>query len=325
MQDQYSRKIEYLRISVTDRCNLRCIYCMPEHGIHRLPRETMLTFEELLRLVRIFSALGIRRIRLTGGEPLLRPELPKLIAQINTVRGIERVDLTTNGTLFASMAKELKSAGLQGITFSLDTLCADQFQHITRHDRLNAVLDGLETARSLGFAPIKINCVALSGINDGELVQIASLAKTAPFDVRFIELMPIGCAKAYHGVPTAQIYERLSSYYGSAAALPHSYGSGPAEYVSFPNFQGRIGFISPMTHGFCSQCNRIRLTAQGNLRLCLHHSAGLDLRTLLRSGKNDAALACMIQQTIWNKPSCHSFLQESPLPGAKSYMHTIGG
>ena len=325
MQDQFGRKIEYLRISLTDRCNLRCVYCMPTHGIRRLPRETMLTFEELLRLVRIFAALGIRRIRLTGGEPLLRPKLPELIAQLCAVDGIEHVALTTNGTLFSPMAEALKSAGLHAVTFSLDTLRADRFQHITRSDSFGAVLDGLERAYSLGFSPIKINCVPLLGINDEDWISIASLAKHAPLDVRFIELMPIGCAKAYLSVPTAQVYQCLSAHYGSGKALPHLTGTGPAEYVSFPGFQGRIGFISPMTHSFCTQCNRVRLTAQGYLRLCLQKDAGCDLRTLLRSGSDDSTLAGAIQGTILKKPACHSFSQAAAFSCEESYMHTIGG
>ncbi len=326
MHDSLGRKIEYLRISVTDRCNLRCIYCMPENGVDWVSHDEILTFEEITRLVRLLTPLGIRRIRLTGGEPLVRAGLPFLISSLRAIDGIEQVNLTTNGILFAPMAKELKQAGLHGVNFSLDTLNPATFRRITRTDRFAEARASIEKALELEFSPIKVNCVPVHGINDSEVAAIAGLARSAPLEVRFIEMMPIGCGKNFTPVTMEQIYQQLENIYGSGHAYHGRLGNGPAAYYTFPGFQGHVGFISAVSHEFCSQCNRIRLTAEGYLKLCLHYSTGIDLRSPLRSGISDDALTNMIRQAILQKPKHHSFSASGTAPAADAHtMNAIGG
>lgn len=325
MQDALGRKIEYLRISVTDRCNLRCIYCMPDEGIDWVSHNDILTFEEIAHLVRILTPLGIRRIRLTGGEPLVRLGLPDLVASLCAVDGVEQVNLTTNGILFAPMAAELKRAGLHGVNFSLDTLDPAVFHHITRTDRFAEARAGIEKALELGFSPIKINCVPVQGINDREVAAIAGLAKDVPMEVRFIEMMPIGCGKNFTPVTMEQVYQQLEAVYGAAQSYHGKLGNGPAAYCSFPGFQGHVGFISAVSHEFCSQCNRIRLTAEGYLKLCLHYNTGIDLRSPLRSGLADDALADLIRRAVLEKPDHHRF-SDSGVNAAETHnMNAIGG
>ena len=325
MEDRLGRKIEYLRISVTDRCNLRCIYCMPEEGVDWVRHEAILSFEEITHLVRILAHLDIRRIRLTGGEPLVRLGLPALIASLCEIDGIEQVNLTTNGILFASMARELQSAGLHGVNFSLDTLNPAVFRRITRTDRFTEVRAGIDTALALGFPSIKINCVPVQGINDGEVTAIAGLAKELPLEVRFIEMMPIGCGKAYAPVTMEQVYRSLAALYGPGEAYHGTLGNGPAAYYSFPGFQGHVGFISAVSHEFCSQCNRIRLTAEGYLKLCLHYNTGIDLRAPLRSGTEDEILTALIRDAISEKPDHHRFSSKQVSAEEQHRMNAIGG
>lgn len=326
MQDSLGRKIEYLRISVTDRCNLRCIYCMPETGVQWVAHHEILSFEEIIRLVHLLSPLGIRRIRLTGGEPLVRAGLPFLISSLRAIDGIEQVNLTTNGILFAPMAKELQQAGLHGVNFSLDTLNPTVFRRITRTDRFAEARSAIDKALDLGFSPVKLNCVPVHGINDGEAAAIAGLARSAPLDVRFIEMMPIGCGKKFTPVTMEQVYQQLASIYGPGQAYHGCLGNGPAAYYTFPGFQGHVGFISAISHEFCSQCNRIRLTAEGFLKLCLHYSTGIDLRTPLRSGVSDDALTALMQQAILQKPEHHNFSISDTTPAADTHMmNAIGG
>ncbi len=326
MNDRSGRKIEYLRISVTDRCNLRCIYCMPKEGIDWVPHEDVLSFEELVHLIRLLAPLGIRRLRLTGGEPLVRAGLPGLIARLHDVEGIEEINLTTNGILFGPMARDLKDAGLHGVNFSLDTLKPEVYARITRTDRFAAARAGIEQALALGFARVKINCVPVQGVNDGEVADIAALSKDAPLEVRFIEMMPIGQGKNYTPVTMEQVYQKLVSVWGEATPYDGKLGNGPAAYCAFPGFQGRIGFISAVTHQFCSQCNRIRLTAEGYLKLCLHYSAGIDLRAPLRSGMDDKTLSALMAQTILDKPTRHQFSGNGSAQDLEQHnMNAIGG
>lgn len=330
MKDRHGREIEYLRISITDRCNLRCDYCMPRDGVVWVAHEDLLTFEEILRLVRAMIPLGIRRVRLTGGEPLARLDLPVLIERLNAIDGIEQVNMTTNGVLFAPLAKELKRAGLYGINFSLDTLDRDVFKRITGVDALGAVRNAIDCALDMDFPRIKINCVPVRGVNDGELCAIAALAKDAPIDVRFIEMMPIGRGKKSNGVPIDEVRQRLEACYGTPTTYDGVLGNGPADYVSFPDFCGHIGFIGAVSHAFCSRCNRVRLTAEGYLKTCLHYHCGVDLRTPLRSALPDSALTELIRSAIENKPEHHTFTAcpedtESTDEIERHNMNAIGG
>lgn len=325
MNDRFGRNIEYLRISVTDRCNLRCIYCMPQEGVDWVPHEDILSFEEIERLVRLLACQGIRRLRLTGGEPLVRAGLPSLIARLHAVAGIEEINLTTNGVLFAPMAQELKDAGLDGVNFSLDTLKPEVYARITRTDHFADACAGIKRALSLGFAHVKLNCIPVQGINDGEVAEIAALAKDVPLEVRFIEMMPIGLGKGHTPVPMAQVYQKLSAAWGKGQLYEGKLGNGPAAYYTFPGFRGRVGFISAVTHAFCGSCNRIRLTAEGYLKLCLHYSAGVDLRTPLRSGLDDDALSALMTQAILDKPDHHRFRSESGAGLDPHNMNAIGG
>lgn len=326
MKDRLGRTIEYLRISVTDRCNLRCIYCMPEEGVRWVPHGEILSFEEIEHLCRIFAPLGIRRVRITGGEPLVRLGLPSLIARLHNIDGIDEINLTTNGILFAPMAAELKDAGLHGINFSLDTLNPAVFQRITRTDRFQDARAGIDAALALGFAHVKVNCVPVRGINDGEIAAIAALALHHPLEVRFIEMMPIGCGKQFIPVSMQQAYEAVSAAYGSGTPYSGVLGNGPASYYSFPGFQGHVGFISAVTHEFCSQCNRIRLTAEGYLKLCLHYNRGIDLRQGLRAGLSDETLTAQIRAAILDKPDHHRFTADADAATLDQHtMNAIGG
>lgn len=326
MIDLQGRQIEYLRISVTDRCNFRCIYCMPKDAVDWVDHSDILRYEEITHLVRILAPMGIRKIRLTGGEPLVRANIAELVASLSAIDGIEEINLTTNGALLAPIAKELREAGLHGINFSLDTLRPEVFQKITRTGQFEDAMRGIQTALDLGFPSVKINCVPVAGINDDELSQVAALAKDAPIEVRFIELMPIGCGKNYTPVPLDQVQQQLSAVYGAPTPFQGKLGNGPAVYVTFPGFRGRIGFIGAMTHEFCDHCNRVRLTSEGFLKLCLHYNAGIDLKGPLRSGMSDDALYEHIYRAIQEKPDHHRFLEEVAASRAESHnMNAIGG
>ena len=321
MIDQFGREINYARISVTDRCNLRCRYCMPECGVEKIPHAQILSLEEILRVAGVFSRLGIKKIRLTGGEPLLRKNLSTLIYELKRLRGIEQVTLTTNGVLLKAFSGELIAAGLDGINLSLDTLNAETFSTLTRRKFFSHVLDGLQSLPEK-FS-VKINCVPLVGVNDSEIVEIAALAESRPFKVRFIELMPIGCAfeSGLSGIPTAEIFSTLENNFGELLPI-YSKNSlqGPAQYFKIKNFSGEIGFIDALEHKFCANCNRIRLTAAGFLKTCLSFDAGLDVKNLLRSGVGDEELSQKIRETIYNKPREHFFYGET-----KFQMYQVGG
>lgn len=326
MKDQFGRAIDYLRISVTDRCNLRCIYCMPQEGIRWVPHSDVLSYEEITALVRIFASLGVRRLRLTGGEPLVRDALPDLVAALHAVPGIEEINLTTNGILFSPMAGALKAAGIHGINFSLDTLSPETFARITRTDRFSDARGAIDRALELGFDRVKINCIPIRGVNDGEIAAIAGLAKDMPLEVRFIEMMPIGCGKNYTPVTMEEVRHSLEAVYGPAASCRIRLGNGPASYVTFPGFRGHVGFIGAMTHTFCSQCNRVRLTSEGYLKLCLHYSTGIDLRAPLRRGDGEEALRETIRAAIARKPDQHHFAGSSGEDAVEQHnMNAIGG
>ena len=338
MQDGLGREIDYLRISVTDKCNLRCRYCMPPHGITPLAHEEILTLEEIFRLVGIMEQLGIRKVRLTGGEPMVRKNLPWLVEQIHGLCGIREIAMTTNGTLFASQAKIYREAGLTAVNISLDTLDPERFRCITGCDRadraagVDSVLRAIDAALEQQLR-VKINCVPCVEMNGDDIEGIAALAADRPVDVRFIELMPIGCGKEYTGIPSKEILRRLEQHFGKAIAFSEkvNMATGPAEYYQFPGFSGRIGFISPISHKFCNECNRIRLTCEGRLKLCLHYDRGLELKPLLRSGASDEEIGRQIINALKEKPSEHHFREKAAgeeLPGGveeQRKMVQIGG
>lgn len=321
MIDRFNRKIEYLRVSLTDRCNLRCQYCMPEFGVAKMKHEDILTLEEILRVIELLAELGISKVRLTGGEPLLRRGIVNLIRDIKSIAGIKQVMLTTNGVLLDKMADDLINAGLDGVNLSLDTLDKNIFKKITRRDSFENVFGGLQKVISGGLE-VKINCVPILGVNEGDILKIAALAKDNFIKVRFIELMPIGCAVDFAGVKTAKIKSQIEAVYGNLISVEKCNSlQGPAQYFSLPNFKGQIGFIDALEHKFCNSCNRIRLTAAGFLKLCLNSNDGLDVKKLLRSSISNENLIEELQKTIYYKPREHHFNENFDA----EKMYQIGG
>ena len=325
MFDRYQREIHYLRLSVTDLCNLRCRYCMPD-GVEKLEREAVLTYEEFLRLAALFARCGIDTVRVTGGEPLVRKNVAQLVAGLKETPGIRRVTLTTNAVLLAEQLPALLDAGLDSVNISLDTLRPEVFRQITARDDFAAVQAGLQAALESGL-PVKLNCVPQAGVNEGELEQLAALAKDNAMQVRFIEMMPIGYGAAMPCISGPELRARFARRWPELAPLSpaqeHALGDGPAVYYTVPGWQGSIGFIAAVHGKFCASCNRVRLTSQGFLRPCLASETGCDLRALLRSGADDAQLLAAIWETIWAKPREHHF-NDSSMPATRG-MYRIGG
>lgn len=311
MQDQFQRRIEYLRISVTDRCNLRCKYCMPETGVQWIPHEEILSFEEIQRLIKISTLLGFKRFRITGGEPLVRKGIVDFIAQVSQIPGVEDLMLTTNGMLLPEMAFDLKAAGLNRVNISLDTFDPQQFREITRGGEVDKVLQGVFRSLEAGLQPVKLNVVVVRDFNVKELSKFLELARNYPIHVRFIELMPIGISSEQRKefVPIAEMKEIL----GLQGLGPKKdvLGGGPAEYITTEGFQGSLGFISALSRHFCDTCNRVRLTADGKLRPCLHSSKEVDLRQALRNGSSEDELADLFAQAVWHKPAEHHMNEEA--------------
>ena len=318
--DSFGRHINYLRISVTDRCNLRCIYCMPPEGVSLIPHSEILSYEEILTVVQVAARLGINKVRLTGGEPLVRAELPKLVRMLSQVEGIEEVSLTTNGTLLKKYVVELKQAGLRRVNISLDTLKADRFQHITRLGELEDVLEGIEAATDAGFHPVKINVVVMRGINDDEVLDFANITYKEGWHVRFIELMPFASVADF--VPSSEIRQHIMSPGALEPCLP-IIGNGPAKYYYLPRAKGTIGFISPITEPFCSSCNRMRLTSDGKLRPCLLGDGEIDLKRPLRSNASISEIECLILKAVASKPEHHRLVDGAV--SIKRKMCQIGG
>jgi cyclic pyranopterin phosphate synthase len=325
LSDSFHRPINYLRISVTDRCNLRCIYCMPPEGVDLVSHQEILSYEEVYTVARAAAELGINKIRVTGGEPLVRSGLPKLIQMLAQIEAIDDISLTTNGILLSEYAAELKQAGLRRINVSLDTLKPDRFELITRGgSNLAQVLQGVEVARVVGLNPVKLNVVVMSGINDDELLDFAAKTITEEWHVRFIELMPVvgeGSA-APRFVPATEMRQRLEMLGELEPCLPGA-GNGPAKYFRFPHTRGTIGFITPISEHFCFQCNRMRLTADGKLRPCLLTDYEIDLKQPLRSGISQAGLKKLFKQAVANKPLRHH-LAEGYVPKQRPFSH-VGG
>jgi cyclic pyranopterin phosphate synthase len=324
LEDSYHRTIDYLRISITDRCNLRCIYCRPWQEIGKKSHQEILRYEEIVRLTSLMAQLGIKRARVTGGEPLIRRDLLPLIEELAKIELLEEVSLTTNATKLAHFAGQLKKAGVNRINISLDSLNEKRYAQITGVGNLNDVLTGIEEALRVGLDPLKINMVVMKGINDDELEEFALLTLNKNLHIRFIEFMPIGQQKiswTERYLPTDLLKERLTSFFGLIPynGLP---GNGPAEYYRIKGASGSIGFISPISHHFCSKCNRIRLTPDGHLRLCLGKEIEFDLKTPLREGASDLELKKLIGQALKHKPKEHQFHLKSP---KARQMVAIGG
>lgn len=305
--DGFNRSIDYLRVSVTDKCNLRCVYCMPEEGLAWLRRDEILSYEEIVEIVAAAAGVGVRAIRLTGGEPLLRRDLARLVAGIARVEGIEDIALSTNALLLEEQLPELVAAGLRRVNVSLDTLQPDRFEAIARRPGLDRVLRGIEAAVAAGLQPLKINCVVMRGRNDDEIADFAALTRERPVFVRFIEVMPVHenlelSRDTY--VSSEEILERVAAI-GRIEPVAGPGGNGPARYFAFPNAPGAVGVISPLSHDYCERCNRVRLSADGRLRLCLFGDYALDLRAPLRAGAGREAIASLLRAGMLIKPERH--------------------
>ncbi|MEE9523634.1 MAG: GTP 3',8-cyclase MoaA [Thermodesulfovibrionales bacterium] len=323
--DKYERTIDYMRISVTDRCNLRCIYCMPSDGVRHIEFKDILKYEEITRVVRIAAKLGVRKIRITGGEPLFRRDLHSLISSLNRIEGIEDVGITTNGILLKRYARQLAGSGLKRVNVSLDSLKQDRYREITRGGDIRDVFNGILEAKNEGFLPIKINMIPIRGINDDEIEDFAMLTKYAPYHVRFIEFMPLAPGKLWAEntyVPTDEIKRRVSSIAPLTPVRVRK--SGPARYYRMEGAAGVIGFISPVTHHFCDSCNRLRLTSEGKLRPCLFNDTEVDLRSAIRYGADDDEIERLLRYAIDIKPKRHSISSETNFDHLES-MSRIGG
>ncbi len=310
--DRFGRRINYLRLSVTDRCNLRCPYCMPADGIPLIPQREILSYEEIRTIVQTAAGLGISRVRLTGGEPLVRDQLPKLVGMLSELEGVEELSLTTNGTLLKNYARKLKQAGLSRVNVSLDTLKAGRYRDITRHGELSAVLDGIEAARGAGLLPVKINMVVMRGVNDDEILDFARMTIDQEWHVRFIERMPFN--RAGDSIPTSEVQQRIAALGELEPRVPPT-GNGPAAYYRLPGAAGTIGFITPLSEpAFCSRCNRLRLSAEGRLRPCLLSNDEIDLRTPLRNNAPSAELRELVLKAVASKPEHHRLEEGNATP-----------
>lgn len=307
MLDIYNRKIDYIRISITDRCNLRCIYCMPEEGIKLIDHKEVLSYEEIIRLCRQFAKIGISKVKITGGEPLVRKDVHKLIKAIKEIDGIDNVTMTTNGILLENQIDDLVNAGLDAVNISIDTLREDRYREITRLGDINKVMRGIKKCLTYKNLKVKINCVPIKGENEEELLDLINLCKDNDISIRFIEVMPIGLGRNMKGFSDEEIIEIVEKNLGKLTPYHGKLGNGPSTYYSLEGYKGKIGFISAVNHKFCESCNRVRLTCEGFLKACLQYSIGTDLRVLLRSGKNDEEILEAIKNTIYNKPEEHSF------------------
>lgn len=327
MHDEFARDINYLRISVTDRCNLRCVYCMPPEGVALTERDRILRNEDFLAIIRAAVKTGIRKIRLTGGEALVRKGIVDLVREIARIDAIDDVAMTTNGILLPQFAYPLKKAGLKRVNISLDTLKPERFREITRLGELGQVWDGIQAARRVGLKPIKLNVVAMRGFNDDEIMDFVDLTRKMPLHVRFIELMPIGASDNWAAEKMITVPEIRDIIAAGGVALEPAKpvaGNGPAKYFRVPGAVGTVGFISAISDHFCSNCNRLRLTSEGQLRPCLQSPAEVDLRTPLRTGMSEDELAALISQAVGLKPERHTMATDGWHENTRT-MSQIGG
>ena len=323
LRDQWGRSIEYLRISVTDRCNFRCVYCMPKEGLQWLPKAEILTYEEITAVVRQLAPLGLRRLRITGGEPTIRPDLESLIRQLKSIPEIEDIALSTNGAKLPAMAGSLREAGLDRVNMSADSLKPERIAAIARRDLGFDPVAAAEAAQAAGLSPIKINVVVLRGTNDDEIEDFARLTMDRPWHVRFIELMPVGDMRELtweHVVPSDEVLDRIARLGALSPDGGPARGNGPAKYYRLQGATGTVGVITPMTHTYCGSCNRVRLTADGRLRTCLYGDHEVNLRDPLRSGE---ALEPLFRQALADKPKEHALLQMKV--GGLRALSQVGG
>lgn len=309
MKDQHGRSIEYLRISVTDRCNFRCVYCMPEQGLAWLPKQEILSYEEITEVVRQLAPLGLRRLRITGGEPTIRPDLVQLVRMLRAVPLIEDIALSTNGVKLPAMARDLVAAGLDRVNISADSLRADRIAQISRRNLGFEPVTAARAAIDAGLAPVKFNVVVMRGINDDEVTAFAELTRELPLHVRFIELMPVGDMAHLtdaHVVPSDEILERIATLGTLTPGGGPARGNGPAAYYHLDGAAGSVGVITPMTHTYCGSCNRVRLTADGRLRTCLYGDHEVNLRDPLRRAE---PLEPLFVRALAEKPLEHHLLQ----------------
>ena len=333
LQDDFSRTISYLRLSLTDRCNLRCLYCMTEGQAHDsfipLKHSDLFSYEELIRVVRLAVELGINKVRLTGGEPLTRRNVMYLVRQLAGIEGLHDIRITTNGVLLAKYADELYEAGVRKVNVSLDTLKRERFKIISGRDYFNEVWQGIEKVLAMGFSPVKLNMVVMRGINDDELLDFARLSMEKELHVRFIEFMPIGTASRWREetfVSSDEIIERISTM-GTLRPEPVPVSDGPAKLYRLNDGRGCIGMISPLSHHFCKNCNRLRLTADGKLRPCLLSDEEIDLREIVRGGGTDDDIRSVIETAVRKKPVGHHLAdrQKGIVQDCNGWMSRIGG
>lgn len=326
LSDAFNRPITYLRISVTDRCNLRCVYCMPEAGLPWIAKSEILSYEEIVFIVEAAAKIGVRSIRLTGGEPLIRRDVATLVRRIANIPGIEDIALSTNALLLADQARELRAAGLTRVNISLDTLQEERFFAIARRPGLDRVLAGIDAAIAEGMTPIKLNCVVMRGQNDDEIGAFAELTRARPIHVRFIEVMPVGenlGMQADSYVAASEILARINAL-GDLRPVAGPGGNGPARYYAFDGAAGSVGVISPLSHDYCETCNRVRLGADGRLRLCLFGDYEIDLRTPVRDGASHDDLAAIFRGAMYIKPERHH-LELGQTASAMRALSEIGG
>jgi GTP 3',8-cyclase len=309
LRDGHGRLIRYIRVSVTDKCNFRCLYCMPPEGLQWLPKAELLTYEEIASIVREFAALGVKSVRLTGGEPTIRPQLETLIALIAAIDGIDDISLSTNGLLFVERAMTYASAGLKRVNISADSLRLERIRSIARRDISFDPIAAAVAAERAGLDPVKINMVVMRGINDDEIPNFARLTLDHPWHVRFIELMPVGDMRELtweHVVPSSEVLEKASAIAPLLPDIGPARGSGPARYHRFAGAPGSIGVITPMTHTYCDSCNRVRLTVDGRLRTCLFGNHEVSLRDPLRRGER---VTPFVLSALADKPRAHELLE----------------
>jgi cyclic pyranopterin phosphate synthase len=327
LTDRLGRVHTSLRISVTDRCNIRCFYCMPNENVRFRPRHEILTFEEITRFVRVVSQMGVHRLRLTGGEPLVRAELPRLVKMLAALPGVDDLALTTNGILLAEQAAELRSAGLERINISLDTLSEEVFQKISRREGLDRVLAGIAAAQRAGFAQIRLNAIAIHGLTEEEIVPLARFARERGLELRFIEYMPLDAEKHWQAadVLDGQTIRRiLEAEFGPLVPVGRPHASQPASDFEYADGRGRIGLIQPVSQPFCGDCDRLRLTAEGQVRNCLFSTAEWDARALLRGDGSDDEIADLVRDCIRAKAPAHGIGTVDFIRPERA-MYQIGG
>lgn len=323
MRDKFGRQIDYIRISLTDRCNLRCKYCMPEEGVKLLKHEDILTYEEIIILSKIFISLGIKNFKLTGGEPLVRRDVSQLVKSLKNIEGIGEVTMTTNGVLLEEYGSDLIEAGIDRINISLDSLNPTKYQEITGRNFLDKVFHGINLLLSKGFDKVKINTVPIKPLDENDMDRLIDLGRKNPIDIRFIKMMPIGIADSSLGYSKKEMLDLIEKKLGPSRIFYGKRGNGPAEYYSFKNYMSKIGFIDAMNNNFCSQCNRIRLSATGSIKPCLYYDAGESLKPYIYSLAEDE-LKEKIKDIVYNKPLKHHML-ENKMNEDKKNMNQIGG